>query len=69
MTQTCEGSTVQLTATGTGTFSWSGPAGWVSNNQSPVITNIPLYMSGVFTVTPDSIHGLFFDSKCDDQGV
>ena len=51
LTQTCEGSTVQLTATGTGTFSWSGPAGWVSNNQSPVITNIPLYMSGVFTVT------------------
>lgn len=51
LTQTCEGSSVQLTATGTGSFSWSGPAGWVSNNQNPVINNIPLYMTGIYTVT------------------
>ena len=50
-TQTCEGSSVQLTGSGSGAFSWSGPAGWLSNMQNPVIDNIPLYMSGLFTVT------------------
>lgn len=49
-TKTCEGSAVQLFATGSGTFSWTGPWGWVSTDQNPVIVNIPLYLTGTYNV-------------------
>jgi len=50
LSQVCEGSSLQLTASGTGNFSWSGPYGWASSFQNPVIDNIPSYLSGTYTV-------------------
>lgn len=47
----CEGSNVQLNSSGGSTYQWSGPAGYSSNLQNPLILNIPLYMSGNYTVT------------------
>lgn len=47
----CEGGTVYLHATGGSAYKWSGPAGWSSNLQNPIIYNIPGYMSGFYTVT------------------
>lgn len=47
----CEGETVYLHASGGVSYQWSGPYGWVSNYQHPVITSIPSYMTGIYTVT------------------
>ena len=57
VTLTCESSTIQLFATGSGSFSWSGPAGWISDQQNPVIENIPLYLAGTYTVSLTGITG------------
>lgn len=46
----CEGSTAYLHATGGTNYEWTGPYGWVSNLQNPVINNIPSYLSGTYTV-------------------
>ncbi len=49
----CEGSSLNLTSscptTGV-TYSWSGPASYVSGLQNPTITNVPLAAAGVYTV-------------------
>ena len=50
LTQTCEGSKIQLFASGTGSFVWNGPATYTSTDQNPVIQNIPIHMSGIYTV-------------------
>ncbi|MFZ1583278.1 MAG: PKD-like domain-containing protein [Saprospiraceae bacterium] len=50
LTQTCEGSKIQLFATGSGDFVWTGPATYTSTEQNPVIQNIPMHMSGTYTV-------------------
>ena len=50
LTQTCEGSKIQLFATGSGDFVWTGPATYASTEQNPVIQNIPMHMSGTYTV-------------------
>jgi len=49
----CEGGSVNLTssATGTGvTYSWNGPAGYTSPTQNPVLTNLLPPSSGIYTV-------------------
>ena len=50
LTQTCEGSTIQLFAAGSGSFVWNGPATYTSTDQNPVIVNIPIHLSGTYTV-------------------
>ncbi|NCT95011.1 MAG: HYR domain-containing protein [Chitinophagaceae bacterium] len=45
------GSTIQLSATGTGTFVWTGPNGFNSTQQNPSITGAGPAASGVYTVT------------------
>ncbi len=50
LTQTCEGSKIQLFATGSGDFVWTGPATYTSTEQNPVIQKIPMHMSGTYTV-------------------
>ncbi len=47
----CEGSSLQLSATGTGTFSWTGPNGFTSNQQNPVINNVSLAAAGDYIVS------------------
>ncbi|MGB0838937.1 MAG: SdrD B-like domain-containing protein, partial [Chitinophagales bacterium] len=47
----CEGETIFLMASGGGTYQWSGPGGYTSTQQNPVITN-PDYMDqGTYYVT------------------
>jgi len=47
----CPGATVQLNATGGGTYSWTGPGGYTSNVQNPSIPNATTANAGVYTVT------------------
>lgn len=47
----CEGGDVQLKAEGDGSISWSGPYGFKSYINDPLITNIPLYMQGYYVAT------------------
>jgi hypothetical protein len=44
------GSTINLAATGTGTFSWTGPNGFSSMLQNPIITNATSINAGTYTV-------------------
>jgi gliding motility-associated-like protein len=45
----CEGGTLNLFGSGGTTYAWNGP-GYVGLNQNPVVTNIPLTGSGVYTL-------------------
>ncbi|MFN5181783.1 MAG: hypothetical protein ACK5D5_02020, partial [Bacteroidota bacterium] len=45
------GQTISLSATGGGTYLWSGPSGFTSNVQNPSIPSSTTAMGGVYTVT------------------
>lgn len=45
------GGTILLTSSGGGTYAWSGPNGFSSTNQNPVISNSTLNNYGNYTVT------------------
>ena len=49
----CEGQDVSLTATNVdnGEYTWTGPNGFASNLQNPVLTNVTPDMAGVYMVT------------------
>ncbi|HEX8547707.1 MAG TPA: hypothetical protein VF691_12145, partial [Cytophagaceae bacterium] len=47
----CAGSTLTLAATGTGTFSWTGPNNFQSQEQNPVLSNVTTAQSGSYLVT------------------
>jgi gliding motility-associated-like protein len=47
----CPGQTIQLNATGGGTYSWSGPNGFTSTLQNPTIPNMAAVNAGTYTVT------------------
>jgi len=50
----CSGTTIQFTAASTTpgvTYSWSGPNGYTSSLQNPVINNIASNAGGIYTVT------------------
>jgi hypothetical protein len=51
----CEGAQLNLTATTvTGAaYSWTGPGGYTSNQQNPVINNVTAAMAGTYTVSVD----------------
>ncbi len=52
----CVGETLNLYATGTGmSYQWSGPNGFTSTAQNPVITDVKLVNSGVYYVTVTNI--------------
>lgn len=49
----CEGGSVNLTSSATGTsvtYQWNGPAGYSASTQNPVMTNLLPSASGVYTV-------------------
>jgi gliding motility-associated-like protein len=46
----CEGNAVQLTASGGVTYEWTGPNGYSSTTQNPVISNINLADAGTYSV-------------------
>ena len=45
------GSTINLSAVGTGTFSWTGPNGFTSTSQNPIIINATAVNAGTYSVT------------------
>ena len=55
----CQGGDLHLTATTItgGTYTWTGPNGYNSNVQNPVITNVTPANSGTYTVTVTNIPG------------
>ena len=50
----CPGQTIQLNATGGGTYSWTGPNGFTSTLQNPTIANASPLNSGVYTVVTNN---------------
>jgi gliding motility-associated-like protein len=49
-TTVCQNSSAQLTANGGVTYSWSGPGGYTSNSQNPVLFNVGSASAGQYTV-------------------
>lgn len=47
----CEGQTISLQTTATGTYVWHGPNGFISNTQNPTIENATLADAGVYTLS------------------
>ncbi|THU30207.1 hypothetical protein FAM09_30360 [Niastella caeni] len=56
-TPQCTGSTLNLTATGGTTYSWTGPNGFNSNQQNPSITSVTTAAAGTYTVTVTNANG------------
>lgn len=52
----CQGTTIQLSATGANTYAWSGPS-FSSNLQTPNISNATPANGGVYSVTGTDNHG------------
>lgn len=50
----CENSTINLTATGGASYSWTGPLSFASTQQNPVILNATVPMSGNYQVVVTS---------------
>lgn len=46
----CQGSTIALTASGGTSYKWTGPNGFTSTDQNPMITNALPTMSGIYSV-------------------
>ncbi len=57
----CVGATLNLycIATGAVSFEWTGPAGFSSNIQNPVISNVQTLNSGIYTVIAYSASGSY----------
>jgi hypothetical protein len=53
----CTGKTLKLHATGAGTYSWTGPAGFTSTLKDPQIPNATAANSGVYTVVVTALNG------------
>ncbi|MCC5922697.1 MAG: gliding motility-associated C-terminal domain-containing protein [Crocinitomicaceae bacterium] len=47
----CVGNSIELSATGGGSYAWTGPNGFTSNDQNPSITNASLLAAGVYEVS------------------
>ncbi|MBP6333869.1 MAG: T9SS type A sorting domain-containing protein [Bacteroidia bacterium] len=56
-TEFCTGQTLNLSATGVGTFTWAGPNSYTSSSQNPTISGLTASQSGVYTVTASNSCG------------
>lgn len=50
-TTVCANATINLSSTGGGTYSWTGPNAYNSNQQNPSIPNATTAMNGIYVVT------------------
>jgi trimeric autotransporter adhesin len=57
--EACKGGTINLTITGASlaSFAWTGPAGFTSTLQNPVLTNVTAANAGVYNVTITASNG------------
>jgi hypothetical protein len=55
--QVCEGDVAYLFASGGVSYDWTGPYGYHSNFQNPIINSIPAYLEGVYKVTGTNEYG------------
>ncbi|MBI5540376.1 MAG: gliding motility-associated C-terminal domain-containing protein [Bacteroidia bacterium] len=53
----CEGTTIQFNVTAASSYNWSGPGGFSSTLQNPVITGATLAMAGAYSVTVTNAAG------------
>jgi len=53
----CQDASIQLSAIGGATYSWSGPQAYTSTAQAPIITNAVLAMAGAYNVTVTDANG------------
>jgi gliding motility-associated-like protein len=53
----CANGSFTLTATGGSTYAWSGPGGFNSSSQNPVLSNVTVGMSGPYNVLVTSAQG------------
>ena len=53
----CVGSTIQLTASGGATYSWTGPGGFTSTLQNPVIPNASIANNGNYVCVVTAANG------------
>jgi hypothetical protein len=53
----CAGNTLNLTASGGVSYAWTGPNGFTSTAQNPVLTNSTVARSGVYTVSITNAQG------------
>lgn len=53
----CEGDDIQLSVSPAATYAWTGPGGFTSSQQAPVIPNISLSQQGVYDVTVTDSNG------------
>ncbi|MFN8353228.1 MAG: hypothetical protein U0Y10_02175 [Spirosomataceae bacterium] len=53
----CSSKSLNLSATGGGTYSWSGPNSFTNTNQNPIITNAQPLNTGIYSVTVTSTNG------------
>jgi len=66
----CRGDTLRLHGSGTNlsstaTYSWTGPNGFTSSAQNPVIVNTPFADNGIFTLTIADTGGCLYSSSID----
>ncbi|KIA85152.1 PKD-like domain-containing protein [Flavobacterium sp. AED] len=59
----CAGSTLNLTASGGISYSWTGPNGFTSTSQNPSITNVTTAASGTYTVTVTDANSCFVSAS------
>ncbi len=53
----CEGQTITLQTTSTGSYAWSGPNGFTSTEQNPTIGNATLANAGTYTLVVSTANG------------
>lgn len=53
----CEGQTIALQTTATGTYAWSGPNGFTSTQQNPTIANAAISDAGEYTLAITDANG------------
>ncbi len=61
----CIGNAIELTGSGGDNYQWSGPSGFSSTDQNPVIPNAALIMSGQYTLIVSNIVGCTAEETVD----
>lgn len=59
----CEGSALNLSANNGENYTWTGPNNFTSTEQNPVIQNVPVSATGLYTVTSSYANGCTSQSQ------